>query len=130
MKREAAALSKLSGAELEIMRKVWELSEPVTVSRMLEIFFESRKWKTSTLSTLLDRLIEKGFLTKTLKGKVNFYAPLLTEDDYKERETQAFLSSVHNGSVKSFIAALADGGISPEEVRELRAWFQEKSGER
>jgi len=40
-----------------------------------------------------------------------------------------FLTEVHNGSVKSFIAALADGtGMSEEEIAEIHRWFREKAG--
>ena len=124
-------LGRLSETELEVMREIWSMATPVTVSRMLEIFAARRGWKTSTLSTIMDRLIEKGYLTKAIKGKVNIYTSELTEEEYKEHETRSFLSAVHNGSVKSFIAALADSSdISSDEVAELRAWFREKGAEK
>ena len=123
-------LGKISESEMEVMRVIWELAAPVTVSRVLEIFSARRGWKTSTLSTIMDRLIEKGYLTKTLHGKTNIYTPILTEETYKEHQTSAFLSAVHGGSVKSFIAALADSGnLRAEEIEEIRVWFSEKKGD-
>ena len=121
-------LGRLSEMELEVMREVWGMAAPVTVARVLEIFSARRGWKTSTLSTIMDRLIEKGYLTKSAQGKANIYTPVITEAAHKEHETRTFLAEVHNGSVKSFIAALADGsGMSPEEIAEIRAWFRERA---
>ena len=120
---------RLSEMELEVMREVWGMADPITVARMLEIFSARRDWKTSTLSTIMDRLIEKGYLTKTMHGKANIYKPVMTETAYKERKTRDFLKEVHNGSAKSFIAALADGaGMSAEEIAEIHRWFREKAG--
>jgi len=116
--------------ELEVMREVWGMQLPVTVARVLEIFATRRGWKTSTLSTIMDRLIEKGYLTKTMQGKANIYTPTIAEAVHKEHETRAFLAKVHNGSVKSFIAALADSsGMGAEEIAEIQAWFRERTGD-
>jgi predicted transcriptional regulator len=119
---------KLSETEREVMREVWGMTAPVTVARVLEIFSARRGWKISTLSTIMDRLIEKGCLAKALHGKANVYTPLITEAAYKERETRAFLAEVHNGSLRNFIAALdGGGGVSAEEAAEIRAWFIERA---
>ena len=121
---------KLSKMELEVMREVWGMTYQVTVARLLEIFSVRHGWKTSTLSTILDRLIEKKYLTKTAVGKANVYTAAMTEAAHKEYETKMFLNEVHNGDMKSFIAALADGsGISAAELAEIRAWFNDKAGE-
>ena len=120
---------RLSETELEVMREIWGMAAPVTVSGVLEIFSVRRGWKTSTLSTIMDRLIEKGYLTKTLHGKANIYKPLFSEEEHKEYETKLFLNDVHGGSVKSFIAALSDTTLSPDEIAEIRKWFFQKAGE-
>ena len=56
--------------------------------------------------------------------------PTLTEEAYKEYETKVFIKSVHNGSVKSFIATLVkDGSIDAAEIAEIRNWLHEKADE-
>ncbi|HZG82877.1 MAG TPA: BlaI/MecI/CopY family transcriptional regulator, partial [Brevibacillus sp.] len=92
---------------MEVMEVIWGVAAPVTVAQLLDIF-KSKGWKTSTLSTILKRLIEKGYLTKSMIGKVNYYDPVLTLDEYKKHETQSFLSRLYNGKVKNFIASLVD----------------------
>ncbi|WP_256756835.1 BlaI/MecI/CopY family transcriptional regulator [Cohnella sp. WQ 127256] len=123
-------VGRLSETELEVMEVIWELEPPVTVSQLLDIF-ESKGWKTSTLSTILKRLIEKGFLTKSLSGKVNYYDPVMSMHDYKKVETQSFLSRLYHGKAKNFIAALVDDNeLSQEDITELKEWFKSKEGKK
>ncbi|WP_025852501.1 BlaI/MecI/CopY family transcriptional regulator [Paenibacillus ehimensis] len=123
-------LGKMSETEMEVMEVIWELSTPVTVNQLLEIF-ESKGWKTSTLSTLLKRLIEKGFLTKSMSGKVNYYNPALTFREYKKYETQSFLGRLYNGKVKNFIAALVDEDeFTQDDITELKEWFKREEGKK
>ncbi|GGD67172.1 BlaI/MecI/CopY family transcriptional regulator [Paenibacillus nasutitermitis] len=123
-------LGRLSETEIEVMQVIWGLAAPVTVARLLDIF--SRKdWKTSTLSTILKRLIEKGFLTKSIRGKVNYYHPVLTLHDYKKQETQTFLSRLYNGKVKNLIASLVDDSqLSKDDIAELKEWFGREEGKK
>ena len=112
------------------MEVMWNQKPPVTVSHLLQIFKEEKGWKTSTLSTLLARLMEKGYLTKTLLGKVNQYTPIITRQQHQNLTILAFLEDVHRGSVKSFLASLADNGLTNQELEELKTWFQQKYEEK
>lgn len=123
-------LGRLSETEMEVMEVIWELAMSVTVNQLMDIF-ESKGWKTSTLSTILKRLIDKGFLTKSMSGKVNYYDPALTLSEYKKYETQSFLSRLYNGKVKNFIAALVDDAeLSPDDIAELKEWFVREDGKK
>jgi len=123
-------LGRLSETEMEVMEVIWGVAASVTVAQLLDIF-ESKGWKTSTLSTILKRLIEKGYLTKSMIGKVNYYDPVLTLDEYKKHETQSFLSRLYNGKVKNFIASLVDDDeLSRDDIAELKEWFARKEGKK
>lgn len=120
---------RVSGSEMEIMQAVWALSPdgktPVT-SAQLQTQLSSRQWKATTVLTFLSRLCDKGLLEASRQGKSNLYTPLLTEEEYRRLETRAFLDEVHGGSLRSFIAALADEDLSGEELDELRDWFEKR----
>ena len=119
-------LGRLSDVEMEVMQTIWGLSSPVTVAQLVAIYRDNKGWKTSTLSTLLERIISKGFLRKEMKGKVNYYSTVATLEDYQKQEGRNILSSLYDGSIKNFMAALVEGGsITDTEVRELQEWFQE-----
>ena len=122
-------LGKLSETELELMRAIWDLGRPVTVAELLALFAPRKGWKLSTVSTLVNRLVEKGFLTKTPRGKAYLFTPTLSLEAYKRRETHSFLQTIHGSSLSSFVAALsAEDGVTPEQLAALRAWL-ERQGE-
>jgi len=123
-------LGRLSETEMEVMQAIWELATPVTVAGLLAVFEKSKSWKTSTLSTLLSRLIDKGFLTKKMNGKVNFYDTNLTLQEFQKHEAQSLLTNLYGGNVKNFVAALVDDdGVTQEDIRELKQWFQAMAGD-
>jgi BlaI family penicillinase repressor len=117
---------RLSGAELEVMAAIWEMGSGVTVQDVLGVFEDSKGWKTSTVSTILSRLVSKGYLRKARSGKANTYDVAVSEEEHKRSETREFMSAVHHGDLKSFAAALAgDGKVSLDEIAELRKWLRE-----
>ena len=118
-------LGRLSDVEMEVMQVIWGLAAPVTVARLLGLFEDSKGWKTSTVSTMLERIISKGFLRKEMKGKVNYYNIVATLEDYQRQEGWNIVSSLYGGSVKNFVAALVDdGNMTEADVKELREWFR------
>jgi len=122
-------LGRLSDVEMEVMQTVWGLATPVTVAQLLDIFEDSKGWKTSTIATMLERIISKGFLHKEMKGKANYYSTVATLEDYQRQEGRNIISSLYGGSVKNFMAALAeDGNMSAEDVKELQDWFANSIG--
>ena len=122
-------LGRLSELEIEVMQVIWGLAAPVTVAQLLSIFEDSKGWKTSTISTMLERIISKGFLRKEMRGKANYYNTIATLEDYQRQEGRNIISSLYGGSVKNFMAALVDdGGMTAEDVKELREWFTNSIG--
>lgn len=120
-------MQKMSEAEMEVMKAIWTLGGEVTSGELQKAL--DKDWKPTTILTFLARLVEKGILTvkKGGKGKANIYTALVSENGYKNFETQSFLKSVHKGSVKNFIATLYEGNnISQNEINELKEWFSKK----
>jgi len=118
-------LGRLSDVEMEVMQAIWGLPSPVTVAQLLGIFEENKGWKTSTVSTMLERIISKGFLRKELTGKTNYYSIIATLEDYQKQEGRNILSSLYGGSIKNFVATLTDGeNISQNDIDELKEWFK------
>lgn len=116
----------LSESELLIMQAVWASGSSVSSSQ-IQNSLTAKHWKPTTILTFLSRLCDKGLLRAEKNGKSNRYLPLVSQEEYKQFETRAFLKQVHGGSVKSFLAALAeDDGITPTEIEELREWFNER----
>ncbi|KAA8754877.1 MULTISPECIES: BlaI/MecI/CopY family transcriptional regulator [Paenibacillus] len=121
-------IQKLSETEMELMVVIWSCDPPVTSTELLDIFAEKGKaWKAQTMSTFLSRLVDKGALTVTRRGRINDYKPLLQPDDYKLQETQHVLDGLYQGSVKNLVSAMYDGDkLSDDDISELKKWLSEK----
>lgn len=119
-------LGKISDAEMEIMKIIWRKNTQITTADILEELPKEKSWKTTTVMTLISRLIEKGILDVTKIGKLNHYASRITEEEYKAIQTDNFLEDMHNGSVKNFIATLFNNKkISKDDISDLKKWIKE-----
>lgn len=106
------------------MKVIWNANGPITVSEILGIFTQ---WKNGTVATMLARLIDKGYLTKELKGKVNFYTAIITEQQYATKESKVLLKQFFRGNLKNFIVNLVDTKeITLEDIKELKEWFDKE----
>ena len=119
-------MNKLPEAEFDVMRAVWALEPPVTTHQLMKQMGEAKGWKITSLITLLNRLIERGFLRSEKEGKERNYYPIIEQKEYLQFETQAFLKRVHNSSLPSFMQALTGGvSLSETDKEELRQWMEE-----
>ena len=62
-------LTRLPDTELEVMKVVWQKGNGVSTSEIKQELDKQRTWNVSALQTLLNRLIDRGFLTSYKKGK-------------------------------------------------------------
>ena len=70
----------ISNAEWDIMRVVWA-QERVTSSAILTILNQKLQWASSTIKTLLKRLVDKGYLATEKVGKGFVYSALISEQE-------------------------------------------------
>lgn len=111
-------------SEYELMKILWDSSEPLTSAGVLERL-GNRDWKLTTVATLLTRLCQKGAVTFEKRGRNHYYSPILKETDYKISAAKSLISRVYNGSVKNLVAALYENEeISEEDIDELRNMFK------
>lgn len=122
-------IMRLPDTELEIMKVIWECQKTSSTSEVKERLERNRPWNISALQTLLNRLINRGFLETYKEGKNKFYIPLVSEKDYLAVENKAFLEKVNNSSVTKLVASLYDSkSISEEDLDELAAFIRSKTG--
>lgn len=119
-------IGKITEAEMEIMKIIWEESKEITTAEILEKLPKENSWKTTTVMTLVTRLIEKNVLNVNKVGKLNHYSAKVTEEEYKAAQTDVFLDDMHNGSIRSFIATLYNSRkISKKDIADLKNWIKE-----
>ena len=122
-------IMRLPDTELEIMKVIWESGETLSTSEVKILLERQRPWNVSALQTLLNRLIDRGFLESYKEGKNRFYTPLVAERDYLAVENKAFLEKVNDRSVTKLVASLFDShSISEADLDELAAFIRSKTG--
>ena len=119
-------MKRLPESELEIMMIIWQYDRAVNRMEIEEHL--QKEVAAPTILSFLNRLEKKGFVKIEKEGKVNWYTPLVSEDEYLQKESRSILQRMYQNSVKNFMAALYDGdGISDRELQELKDFIEEKS---
>ena len=113
-------IRRLPDTELEVMQAIWDCTPPVSKSDIEEKVYAVHPMAETTLQTLLTRLSEKGFLSVTIEKRKKFYSPLIPRENYQISQSKAFFQKVCGGNLSAFANALCEGGLTKEEVAELR----------
>ena len=115
---------RISDAELEVMKVLWEARRELPVTVIREKLQERKGWEPTTIKTLVSRLSGKGVISQEKCG-VFYYKPLVTEQEYNDWVTNNLVDKVYQGNVKKLIAALVNSdGLTPEDLKELREMFR------
>jgi BlaI family penicillinase repressor len=119
-------VSKISGAEWEVMTVVWNKA-PIATSEVVDQLAGKRGWSTRTIRTLLDRLVKKEALSFVVEGKRYLYRPRIKMEQCVRRESQSFLQRVFGGEPASMLIHLVKiTKLSAEEIAELKRILSEK----
>lgn len=119
-------VKNLGEAELEIMQVIWNSTAPVTSSYILNGLQEKRKWQLSTLMTSLARLADKGFVVCDRSTGTNLYSSLISENNYKAKESKHFLERLYDNSIQNLVASLySNKVITNSDMEELRRFLDE-----
>jgi len=113
----------LTKAEMEIMNIIWSSSmEELSVRDVLEAYQEPKPAYT-TVATFMKILTQKGFLEPQKRvggGKTLFFAPLITQDEYRDRVMSEVKDNFFGGSVKSLVSYfMKEEKLSSKEMDEL-----------
>nr|WP_325182345.1 BlaI/MecI/CopY family transcriptional regulator [uncultured Oscillibacter sp.] len=123
-------MKRLGSAELEIMLAVWGAGEPVPASYVQGKLRGSRDWPLPAVLTSLNRLVEKGFLSREKRGRGNWYKSLISENDYKAAESRGVIDRLYGSSFTGMVAALYDQrAIGREDLEELRQYLDTLEGQ-
>lgn len=96
---------KISDAELEVMKIIWNKKSTTSLEIIKELNY--KKWSDNTTRTLLNRLvIKKAVGISKKEGKTYIYVPLIKEKEYKAKVTKQFIDKLFNGSFLEFLTFL------------------------
>lgn len=110
----------LGRAELELLQFLTE-HPPASVREVVQEFGVARGYARTTVLTMMERLREKGFLTRRKVGGVFRYAPNVSKAELLRNLVTDFVEKTLGGSLSPFVAYLSRGGrVRPEELQELK----------
>ena len=111
---------KITDAELEIMKVLWE-KKSITLNELVEELSKEEQKNKSTIKTLLYRLIDKKMVKSVEKNKKeNEYKPLISEKKYLKSANENFLDKVYDGNVDHMLLNfIEDKKITKEEIEKL-----------
>lgn len=92
--------NKISEAELEIMKVIWEAGEPVPSTDIVHRLKDKCGWEDTTIYTMLSKLVKKGVLIRD-KKVVSYYSASLTEQDYMLEQTESLVDRLFAGDSRS-----------------------------
>lgn len=116
-------IRKLSPANFDIMKIVWELGE-VTVNEVFEAINSRRKEKLrrTTIQVQMVRLEEYGWLKHRKEGRTFYYSAAREKQKTERDIINDIRNRVFGGSRTELVKCLFDSSnIKPEEIKLLRS---------
>lgn len=109
----------LTKAEEQVMNYLWKL-EKSFFKEIKEQFPEPRP-ATTTINTLLKRLIDKGFVNYKMYGNSREYFPLVDKNTYYSRQIKGIIKNSFNDSIEQFASFFTkETNLSEKELKTLR----------
>lgn len=117
-------LPPLSEAQLEIMNIVWDQGK-ATVGQVWRVLTNRRSVSRNTVSTMVTRLEEKGWLRHRVTGGTFLYSATQPREKVLPRMVHRLVDAAFQGSAEGLVLTLLEGGrLSAEEVERIKAMLE------
>jgi BlaI family transcriptional regulator, penicillinase repressor len=115
----------LTNAEEQIMKLLWRLDKAFIRDLLNE--FPDPKPASTTVLTLLKRMIDKGFVSYKLYGNSREYYPLINKADYFSDHINVLIKDFFNNSTAQFASFFTnETDMNQDELKELRDLVDKK----
>jgi predicted transcriptional regulator len=115
----------LARSEWSLMEALWTRGQ-ATASALQADLRSSQGWAYSTVKTMLDRLVEKGYVKSRRVGNVYEYSARIRRGAAVARTIDDLADRLLAGSVTPLIHRLVERRrLNDEEIRELRRMLEE-----
>lgn len=116
---------ELGEGQWEVLRWISEHA-PVTVAQVAQAFAQSHGLARTTVLSVMERLREKGHLTREKRGSTYEYSPAVPKAQLLRERVAQFVEGTLGGSFSPFLAYLAhETEISDEQLQELKRLVHE-----
>ncbi len=117
-------LPTLSDAQLEIINIIWDQGK-ATVGQIWKALTKRRSVSRNTVSTMVTRLEEKGWLRHRVIGGTYLYSATHAREKVLPRLVHRLVDAAFQGSAEGLVLTLLEGGrLSAEEVERIKAMLE------
>ncbi len=110
---------QLSKTEEQLMQYLWKLNKAF-MKDLIEIYPEPKP-ATTTIATLLKRMIDKGYVAYKTYGKSREYYPLVKKEDYFSKHFNGLIKTFFNDSASQFASFFTTKtDLTKEELEALK----------
>ncbi len=110
---------QLTNSEEQVMEHLWKLKKAF-MKDLLEAFPEPKP-ATTTVATLLKRMIDKKFVAYTEFGNSREYYPLVKKEDYFSKHVNGLIKNFFNDSASQFASFFTTAtDLSEKELQDLK----------
>jgi BlaI family transcriptional regulator, penicillinase repressor len=119
--------TELGRAEFAVMEALWTRGQS-TATELQHDLEETHHWAYSTVKTMLDRMVTKGFVKARRVGNVYEYTPKVHRKSVVARAVDDLFDRVLAGSLAPMLDRLIESRrLSSDEVEELRGMLDQYS---
>lgn len=108
----------LGPLEQSVMECVWN-NKKATVQEVYSCLKKNRKIAYTTVMTVMMRLTEKNYLSRTMKGRAYVYTPKTSKSKTLSKLTQYIFDTFGEEAIVSFVEELDKKGLSKEKKKEI-----------
>ena len=116
----------LTEAEWIILETVWE-REPCAAPTVQELVEDGKRWAYSTVKTLMDRMVKKGFLETERIRNLILYRSAITRSEAQKGEILRTVTRAFRGAFTPMMQFLLESEeLSDADLDEIEALIQKK----
>ncbi len=105
------AILDLAPLELDCLSVLWPMGE-ATVREIREALRASRPRAYTTIMTILDRMAQKGIVSRRKAGRAWLYAPNVSAGEARERAVERLVEHFFAGSADALLAQLSGESVA------------------
>ena len=122
-------MKELTKAEEQLMHYLWNLQKAYLKDIVEQ--YPSPAPAYTTISTVVNVLVKKGFVGFQTHGKAREYHPIITKENYTKQSMNGLMNSFFDNSAKKFASFFAtQDDLSVEELREIRKLIDDQIAHR
>jgi BlaI family penicillinase repressor len=116
-RRSDSSIGQLGDLQAEVMTVLWELGE-ATVEEVRAQQPARRRSAYTTVQTVMNRLVDRGLLTRRRRGRAFVYSARYDESEYLALNISERLSDASPQARRAALVRLVDG-LQGEDLKEL-----------